>query len=54
VYTYGAPMVGNPHFAAACNERDFLRQNVIRYVYEDDIVPQVPPKECGKFQQLRV
>lgn len=50
VYTYGAPMVGSPSFARACDEYDFLRQNVIRYVYEDDIVPQVPPKECGKFE----
>jgi hypothetical protein len=47
VYTYGAPMIGNPSFAGACE--DLLGPSAIRYVYEDDIVPQVPPTECGKF-----
>jgi len=52
VYTYGAPMIGNPNFARACSGYDFLRRNVIRYVYEDDIVPQVPPTECGHFEHF--
>jgi len=49
VYTYGAPMIGSPEFAAACNEDDFMRAKVLRYVYVNDIVPQVPPAESGQF-----
>jgi len=49
VYTFGAPMIGSKEFAAACNKDDFMREKVIRYVYADDIVPQVPPKESGRF-----
>jgi hypothetical protein len=49
VYTYGAPMIGTPEFAAACDGVEFLGRNLIRYVYEDDIVPQVPPTEAGPF-----
>jgi hypothetical protein len=49
VYTYGAPMIGSPEFADACNENDFLREKLLRYVYANDIVPQLPPKESGPF-----
>jgi hypothetical protein len=49
VYTFGAPMIGSPEFADACNNSDFMREKVIRYVYANDIVPQVPPKESGSF-----
>jgi hypothetical protein len=49
VYTYGAPMIGSPEFAQACNEHEFLRERLIRYVYASDIVPQVPPAESGPF-----
>jgi len=49
VYTYGAPMIGSPEFAKACNEVEFLREKVIRYVYANDIVPQVPPAQSGPF-----
>lgn len=49
VYTIGAPMIGSPEFAAACNEHAFLRERVIRYVYASDVVPQLPPAESGPF-----
>ncbi len=49
VYTFGAPMIGSPDFAMACNKNDFLREKLIRYVYGNDIVPQLPPKESGAF-----
>lgn len=49
VYTYGAPMIGSPEFARACDGVPFLGPNLVRYVYEDDIVPQVPPTEAGPF-----
>jgi hypothetical protein len=52
VYTYGAPMVGNPAFADACNDNGFLGQKVIRYVYENDLVPRVPPKASGSFKHF--
>ena len=43
VYTYGAPMIGNPAFAQGCDRIEFLNRNLIRYVYASDVVPQVPP-----------
>jgi hypothetical protein len=49
VYTFGAPMIGSPEFAKACNKNTFLHRKVIRYVYANDIVPQLPPKESGSF-----
>jgi hypothetical protein len=52
VYTYGAPMIGNPPFADACNDDLFLANNVIRCVYANDVVPQVPPKASGAFQHF--
>jgi len=42
-------MIGSPEFAKACNEDEFLRKKVIRYVYANDIVPQVPPHASGHF-----
>lgn len=52
VYTYGSPMIGNPSFADACNRHPFLGEQVIRYVYADDVVPQVPPKASGDFKHF--
>ena len=54
VYTYGAPMIGSPEFADACNDHEFLRRKMIRYVYESDIVPQLPPRESGPFRHFGV
>ena len=50
VYTYGQPMIGNPGFAIACD--GLLGDKVIRYVYANDVVPQVPPKASGSFQHF--
>lgn len=52
VYTYAAPMIASPEFAQACDKVPFLREQVIRYVYANDIVPQVPPKESGPFEHF--
>jgi Lipase (class 3) len=52
VYTYGAPMSGDPAFADACNADPFLRQNVVRYVYANDVVPRLPPKASGDFEHF--
>lgn len=52
VYTFGAPMIGSPKFADACEAVPFLADRVIRYVYASDIVPQVPPTESGRFKHF--
>jgi hypothetical protein len=52
VYTYGAPMIGDPDFADACDAEPFLKDNVIRYVYAHDIVPQTPPTASGSFKHF--
>ncbi len=52
VYTYGSPMIGDSSFADACNGHAFLRERVIRYVYANDVVPQVPPKASGDFRHF--
>jgi hypothetical protein len=52
VYTFGAPMITSPPLADKCNANDFLRERVIRYVYANDIAPQVPPKESGPFKHF--
>jgi hypothetical protein len=49
VYTFGQPMIGSPDFARACAEDDFLARNVIRYRYQNDIVPGFPPTASGAF-----
>ena len=49
VYTFGQPMITSPQLAEKCNSVAFLREKVIRYVYENDIGPQLPPKESGPF-----
>jgi hypothetical protein len=48
-YTFGQPMMGSPDFAAACNRNHFLRNNVIRYIYNRDVAPQLPPTFTGDF-----
>lgn len=52
VYTYGSPMIGNPAFANACQGDPLLANKVIRYVYANDVVPQVPPKASGPFKHF--
>ncbi len=52
VYTYGQPMIGDPAFAEACERDEFLRENVIRYVYDSDIVPHLPSTSSGPFRHF--
>lgn len=49
VYTYGQPMIADPALAKACDADGFLRDNVIRYVFGSDVVPQLPPTVSGPF-----
>lgn len=49
VYTFGAPMVGSPELAHACDRDEFLHDRLLRYVFQDDIVPQCPPTAVGRF-----
>lgn len=52
VYTYGAPMVGDPRLAELCDAPELLGGKVFRYVYGNDVVPQLPPKASGKFRHF--
>ena len=49
VYTFGGPMLASRELAGDCDQHDFLRERVIRYVYDNDIVPQLPPAASGSF-----
>lgn len=49
VYTFGQPMIGTPELAAACDGDPDLREKVIRYVYRQDVVPHLPPRDTGRF-----
>jgi Lipase (class 3) len=48
-YTFGAPMVGSPAFAAACDDDPILGRDVVRYVYKRDPVPHIPPRDSDRF-----
>lgn len=52
VYTFGQPMIGDYAFAHACQKEPFLRRNVIRYVYDSDVVPHLPPRTAGPFRHF--
>jgi hypothetical protein len=52
VYTFGQPMVGDHRFAEACQQDDFLREKVLRYVYDSDVVPHLPPATSGAFRHF--
>lgn len=52
VYTFGAPMVCGPDLAEVCDAPDFLGGKVVRYVFGDDAVPQLPPTASGSFQHF--
>ncbi len=49
VYTFGGPMLASPDLARDCNKHEFLHDRVIRYVYANDVVPQLPPKASYPF-----
>lgn len=52
VYTFGQPMIGDYAFARACEKEPFLRENLIRYVYDSDVVPHLPPRTAGPFRHF--
>lgn len=52
IYTFGQPMIGDPSFAEACEKDQFLRDNMIRYVYDNDVVPHLPSKTSGPFRHF--
>jgi hypothetical protein len=52
VYTFGQPMIGDPRFARACEKDAFLRDNVIRYVHDSDVVPHLPPRTAGPYHHF--
>ena len=58
IYTFGQPMVGNPEFAAVCDDDPLLRDGVFRHVYRHDVVPHLPGLPYGRFahfgRELRV
>src|SRR5262249_53973181 len=47
VYTFGQPMVAEPELAQVCDEG--LGKIVFRHVYDNDIVPRLPPLTAGRF-----
>ncbi|MEO3786356.1 lipase family protein [Actinocorallia sp. B10E7] len=52
VYTFGQPMIGDPGFAGKCQQNDFLRKRVIRYIHDRDIVPRLPPSASGDYRHF--
>lgn len=52
VYTFGQPMIGDPNFAKACQKNPFLRDKMIRYIYDSDVVPHLPPRTSGPFRHF--
>jgi hypothetical protein len=52
VYTYGQPMIGPRRLARACGEHPFLATNVVRYIYQRDVVAFLPPRDTGDFEHF--
>jgi hypothetical protein len=48
VYTYGQPAVGNAHFAETSTPV-LTEDRYFRHVYASDVVPHLPPTDCGEF-----
>jgi hypothetical protein len=51
-YTFGQPMVGSPGFADECANVPLLNDAVIRYIYRDDPIPHLPPKDSDRYQHF--
>ncbi|MBO1330884.1 hypothetical protein [Streptomyces sp. VRA16 Mangrove soil] len=55
VYTFGQPMIGGPALAAACERatdghgNHVLRDRLLRYIYDRDVVPALPPRPVGPY-----
>jgi hypothetical protein len=52
IYTFGQPMIGNSAFAAECEQYPLLSERMFRHVYQDDVVPVLPPKDSGDFKHF--
>ena len=48
-YTFAQPMIGSPELAEVCNEDEYLRERVLRFVYRKDPVPHFPSRSTGNF-----
>ncbi|MFI0235572.1 hypothetical protein [Streptomyces sp. NPDC016845] len=55
VYTFGQPMLGGPELARACehatdaNGTHLLRDRLLRYIHDRDVVPSLPPRPVGPY-----
>lgn len=55
VYTFGQPMLGGPDFARACERASgshgtpALSERLLRYIYDRDVVPALPPRPVGPY-----
>lgn len=50
VYTFGQPMIGGPDLADACREAPGpLRDRLLRYIFDRDVVPALPPRPVGPY-----
>ncbi|MFJ8822792.1 hypothetical protein ACIREE_13520 [Streptomyces sp. NPDC102467] len=55
VYTFGQPMLGGPELAGACERAtdvtggNLLRDRLLRYIHDRDIVPALPPRPVGPY-----
>ncbi|MEU6373136.1 hypothetical protein [Streptomyces sp. NPDC046909] len=55
VYTFGQPMIGGPDLARACEEAPgphdthVLRDRLLRYIFDRDVVPALPPRPVGPY-----
>lgn len=54
VVTFGQPMVGSPDLAEACQAEEFFASSVVRHVFQDDVVPHLPPRDSGDFAHFGI
>jgi len=50
IYTYGQPMVGNKEFADNCKQQ--FKDRLFRHVFNDDLVPRMPPATVHHFEHF--
>jgi hypothetical protein len=50
-YFFGQPLIGNPQLADEANKIAELG-DVIRFIYQADPVPHLPPQETGRFKNF--
>jgi hypothetical protein len=54
VCTYGQPMLADSALARACQGHAFLGSQVVRHVYQKDVVAHLPPRDTGRFEHFGV